>query len=51
VKRDLALGRERSDTRPNLRADYGHDGARQEQGVELPLGDLATADDEAALSI
>jgi hypothetical protein len=51
VKRDLALGRERGDTRPNLRADYGHHGARQEQGVELPLGDLATADDEAALSI
>ena len=51
LKRDLAFGRERGDPRSNLRADHRHDGAGEEQGVELAVGDLATADDEAGLSV
>ena len=51
VKRYLTLGRERRDTRSNLRADHRHDGAREEQGVELAVGDLTPADDQAGLSI
>jgi hypothetical protein len=51
VERDPALGRERCDTRANLRADHRHDGAREEQGVELAVGDLSAAGDEARLSL
>ena len=51
MQRDLTVARERGDTRPHLRADHRHHRAGEEQGVELTVGDLATADDEASLSI
>ena len=51
MKRDLPFGRQRGDARPHLRADHCHDRAGEEQGVELAVGDLSPAHDEAGFSI
>ena len=51
MERDAALGGERGNARPHLRADHGHVSARQQQRIELSVGDLAAADDQAPLAV
>jgi hypothetical protein len=51
VQRDLSRGGEFGNAWPHRGADDGDLGARQEERVELAVGDLAAADQQNALAL